>query len=349
MGGLAASFRVGARVVALLGLCAVGCTPRPPPRMRRDEPPPPVLVVNVDRVALRTSAWTELHALLATAARTHTELPDPDLDAAARAYEQALSSDTRDEALGDATRSVAACESEACARAALGGTPFGPPFALAFPGFMRRSWTARAASARTGIEAARSAIGPEIDGLARRIAKDLAFEWPEVPPIVDVVTDAPPPGAAAPMRALLGARGSCFTTPKPDPTEKLLGQLVGAKPKEDGPEPERVQHARIIDCVLVYAALHAAQASALRLALTAELGPREGDRAFTLATIHAVAVVMTSWDSRHISVLRQSAGEVAPSAMKWLVGAWPDRLQGEEPKAFAKRFAAELGSGSGPR
>lgn len=330
------------RHVVALALCAVGCTPQQAPRLRRDEPPPPVLVVAVDRIALRTSAWSELHALLATAARTHAVLPDPELDAAARAYEQALGPDPRDEALGDATHALAACESETCARAALAGTPFGPPFALAFPGFMRRSWTARAASARAGIEAARGAIGPEIDGLARRIAKDLAFDWPEVAPVVDVVTDAPPPGGAAPMRALLGARGACFTPPKPEPAEKLLGQILGAKPKEEGPEPERVQHARIIDCVLVYASLRAATKSALRDALVAELGSREGERAFVLATIHAVAVVMTSWDSRHVSVLRKSAGAVAPRAMSWLVGAWPDRLRGEEPKAFAKRFVAEL-------
>lgn len=305
-------------------------------------------MVAVDRIALRTAAWVELHGLLATAARTKTELPDPDLDAARKAYEQALASDDRDRALGDATHALASCEDEKCARAALVGTPFGAPFALALPGFLKRRWADRAASARAGVEAARTAIGPEIDGLALRVAKDLAFDWPigaERAPTVDIVTDAPPAGRAAPIRALLGVRGNCFTTPKPDATEKLIGQMAGVKPADDNeekPEPPRVHDARIIDCVLVYATRRAAAKSTMREVLVAELGQEEGERAFLLATIHAVAAVVTAWESKHVSVLRRSAMAVDPQAMKWLVEAWPDRMRGEDATAFAKRFAAEL-------
>jgi hypothetical protein len=332
---------------ALLGLGSAGCTPPVVPRLRREEPPPPVLVVAVDRVALRTAAWVELHGLLATAARTKTELPDPDLDAARKAYEAALADDARDLALGEATRALSECEDEKCARAALVGTPFGAPFALAMPGFMKKRWTVRAASARAGVEAARTAIGPEIDGLALRVAKDLAFEWPDASPVVDIVTDAPPAGREAPIRALLGVRGNCFTTPKPDATEKLIGELAGVKPKDPDaePEPPRVHDARIIDCVLVHAVRRAGAKSTLRAALVAELGDKEGDRAFLLATIHAVAAVVTSWEARHLSVMRRSAMAVDTRAMKWLVEAWPDRMRGEDAAAFAKRFAAELRAG----
>lgn len=332
-------------VPGLLGLGLSDCAPRQPPRLRRDDPPPPVLVVAVERVALRTAAWTELHGLLAAAARTKAELPDPELEAAARAYEQALSTDERDEAFGAATRALMACDNEKCAHAALASTPFGAPFASAFPGFLKKRWADRATSARAGVEAARSALGPEIEVLAQRVAKDLAFEWPTQPPVVDVVTDAPPAGRGAPIRDLLAIRSTCFTPPKPDATEKLLGQIVGAPAQEPTPDPPQVHDARIVDCVLVYAITRSSVKSALRDALVAELGPKDGARAYLLTTIHAVAVVVTGWETRHVSALRVSALGVEEHAMKWLAEWWKDRVHGEPPAVFAKRFAAELRAG----
>lgn len=299
-------------------------------------------MVTVDRVALRTAAWTELHGLLASAARAKAELPDPELEAAARAYEQALAADDRDEVFLASTRALAKCNDEKCARTALEGTPFGASFALAYPGFLHKRWTDRAASARAGVEAATAAMGPELEVLARRVARDLAFDWPNQAPVVDLVTDAPPAGREAPMRALLGVRGNCFTAPKPDATEKLLGKIVGAPAKEPEPDPPRVHDARILDCVLVYAVVAATAPSPLRDALVAELGAKEGERAYLLATIHAVAAVMTGWEPRHVSSLRVSAMSVDAKAMKWLAEAWKDRMRGEDAVAFAKRFAAEL-------
>lgn len=316
-----------------------------PPRLRPQEPPPSVLVVTVDRLALRTTVWMELHALLATAGRTKTEMPD-DLEGAARGYEHALAGDDRDEALAGATRALEACADEKCARAALAGTPFAAPFTLALPGFVARHWADRAATARAGVEAARTAMGPEVDGIAKRVAKDLGFEWPDAAPPVDIVTDAPPAGRAAPVRAILGLRGNvCFVPPKPDATEKLIGAMTGATAKEPEPETPRMHDARIIDCVLVYGTLRAGAKSAMRDALVGELGEKEGERAYLLMTVHAVAAVVTNWEPKHVSVLRRSAMSVETPAMKWLALHWAERMRGEEATTFAKRFAAELRAG----
>jgi hypothetical protein len=324
----------------LLAACAKPPAARPAPRR---DPPPPVLVVTLDHVALRTAAWVELHALLATAARTSQELGDAELDEAARAYGEALRGDERDERLAASIHAVSACPDERCAREALAGTPFGPPFAQALQGFLARRWNDRAGTARTGVEAARGAMGAETDVLVERLARDLGVTWPEAPVVVDVVADAPPPGREAPVRALLAARGTCFVPPKGEKLDDVLLEVLGAgqAPKVDAAaEPIRVHDARIIDCVLAYAGIGLAKESKLHEALVAELGERDGSRAFTLVAVHASAALVMAWEARHVSPLRRSAAAVETNAMRWLGSNWAARMRGEDVTTFAKRYAA---------
>ncbi len=309
--------------VTFLGL--LSCGPSGPPRAPpRDRAPPNVLVVALDQVALRTTAWVELHGWLASAARTGSPLAgveDVALNEAARAYGRALERDARDERLLAATHALEACEDETCARTALATTPFAT-FGPALPDFIAHHWAARATVSRASFELVRSAIGPdvfEVEPLGRRLAVDLAIAWPARPAVIDVVVDAPAPGGEAPVAALLGARSRCLE-------------------RERRGTP-RMHDARVFDCVYAYAAVRLGAASPLHDALVTSLGDAVGERAWTLVVIHASAMIATGWEPKHASVLRQSAAAVAPRAMAWLVGEWPARMRGEPPASFARRFA----------
>ena len=155
--------------LVLTGAALAGCAhaaPRHPPERR---PPPHVLVVGLEPVALRTSAWVELHAWLAARRAKHRR-PE---HASGPAYATALAGDDRDEQLGRTTRALEACEDERCARGAVTGTPFAAPYLAALPGFLAHDWTERAAIARAGVEVARAALGPEVEPLVMRLAQDL--------------------------------------------------------------------------------------------------------------------------------------------------------------------------------
>jgi hypothetical protein len=122
------------------------------------------------------TAWVELHAWLASAARAHSETGDPEMDAAARAYATALADDDRDDLLGRTTHALEACDDERCARAAVLGTSFAVPYLDALPGFLERHWMDRAATARDAVEAAREAMAPEVEALVTALARDLAID-----------------------------------------------------------------------------------------------------------------------------------------------------------------------------
>ena len=303
--------------------CSAAGHPSAPLAPPRPKPPPPVLVVALEQVALRTTAWVELHAWLATAARSSAELPDPELDGAARAYREVLLDDTRDEVVTRTARALEACEDERCAEAAVKGTRFARPYLAALPGFLGRHWTERATLARSALDVARAAIGPEVDPLVKRVAQDLAIDWPATPVVVDVVGDAPAAGRDAPIRMLLATHGSCF---------------AGA-----GDETTRVHDARLIDCVLAYAALRLESRSTLAIALAKELRAlgRSEDfgRAWAVLVVHAVATAVTGLEPRHTSPLRRSAAAAMPEAMEWLAHEFPSRMRGEPTAAFAKRYA----------
>ena len=288
-----------------------------------------MLVVEIDQLALRTSAWVELHAWLAAAARSSAELPDPEIDGAARAYRELLADDDRDDTLTRTARALEACEDERCARAAVTGTRFATPYLGALPGFLARHWTERATVARTGIEAARAALGPEADAILRRLAQELAIEWPTSRVVVDIVGDAPAPGREAPIRMLLATQGSCF---------------AGASQ-----ETTSVHDARIMDCVLAYALLRMDHRSALATALTAQLRASgradDAGRAWTALVVHAVATMVTGLEPRHTSAMRRSASAAMPEAMEWLRQEWPSRIRGERAADFGKRYAESLAHG----
>lgn len=323
-----------ARITLLLAVGLGGCArakarPVPPSRV-----PPRVLVVGLEQIALRTTAWVELHAWLAAAARSHDDTGDPELDAAARGYVTALADDPRDELLARTTHVLEACDDERCARAAVTGTTFAEPYLAALPGFLARHWAERAEAARDAMEAARAAMTPEVDALVTIVARDLAVDWPVTAPLVTIVAAAPEPGADATIRVLLGARGSCFAK--------------GVK------ESNHVHDARIIDCVLGYALLGLEGRSTLGVALERELAARgksaERGRAWTALVAHAVATTVGAWEPRHVSALRRSTAVVMPAVTEWLAEEWPARLRGEAPASFAKRYAdAVLAEDARPR
>jgi hypothetical protein len=293
-----------------------GCThaaPRHPPEKR---PPPHVLVVGLEQVALRTTAWVELHASLASEG----------------AYAKVLAEDDRDVLLGRTMRALEACESEACARTAVAGTPFTAPYLAALPEFLARDWAEHASAARAGIELARAAMGPEVEPLVLALARDLALEWPAPPPVVSLVSVAPEPGREAPVRVMLSARSQCFA--------------------RSSSETERMHDARVVDCVLAYAAFGLASRSALARALSRELSARgitdELERAWTALVIHAVAATLTQWEPKHASVLRRSAAAAMPEAMTWLAAEWPSRMRGGSIEDLAKAYAAVLAGAHQP-
>jgi hypothetical protein len=283
--------------------------------------------VGLEQVALRTTAWVELHAWLAAAARTSAELPGPALQGAARAYHDVLLDDVRDELVTRTARVLATCEDARCAEAAVRGTRFAKPYLDALPGFLAQHWKGRATLSRMAVEGALGALGPEeVAPLVRRLSQDLAIEWPSEPVMVDVVGDAPAAAGGAPIRMLLATHGGCF---------------AGA-----ARETRRVHDARILDCVLAYAALRLDSRSALATGLDKELctlgRADELGRAWTALVVHAVAATVAGLEPTHTSPLHRSASAAMPGAMEWLAHEWPARMRGEQSADFAKRYAEAI-------
>jgi len=308
--------------LALSGFaCQRAAAPRPAPVQKA---PPPVLVVGFEQVALRTTAWVELHAWLASAGRGVVELPEPALEGAARAYREVLLDDERDEAVTRTARVLEACDDQRCAEDTVKGTRFAKPYLEALPAFLARHWTRRAALSRTAVEGAHAALGDgQVEPLVVRLSRDLAIDWPKSPAVVNIVGDAPAPGRNAPIRMQLATHGQCF---------------AGATGESTG-----VHDARIIDCVLSYTTLRLDERSAIGVALAAELRAlhHEEDfvRAWTALVVHAVATVVTGFEPKHTSPLRRSASAAMPQVMEWLLHEWPARMRGESVTMFAKGYA----------
>jgi hypothetical protein len=316
-----------ARAFAIaVALTLLGCPYAQPLRVPERKVPPRVLVVRLEQVALRTSAWVSLHLWLAASARASIAIDQPGLDAAARGYAEVLADDARDEALAQTTHALALCDDEPCARAAVAGSPFASAYVAALPGFLARHWEVRAEIARAGIDVARAALGEEVEALVARLSEDLAVDWPAEPPAIDVVGSAPELGRDALVPAALAARGRCFT--------------------KERQETERMHDARVIDCVLAYAALGLESRSAMAAALGRELAARgkssEVARAWTALVVHATSVAVSALSPRHVAVLRGSAAASMPRAMEWLAREWTSRMRGEPAADFAKRYAAAL-------
>jgi hypothetical protein len=245
----------------------------------------------------------------------------PEIDVAVRAYRRSLEDDDADDTLAASSRALSACEEDPCARAAVAPYGFGRAYDRALPAFVERAWLSRAKVAFAGLQAGHAALGAPAEVLFARAADDLGAPWPERPVVVDVISEAPPLGPRALVPMALATRSRCFT-----PTGRH------ARPDDS------MQTARIIDCVLVHALLGARQPTALRIALAAELGVREGERAFTLVVIHAVAALVGAWGPRHVSVYRASAHAVEAEALEWLRREWRNGRREPAP-IFAARFA----------
>jgi hypothetical protein len=318
---------IHASSTAVLLSCAAavaGCAASTPAPVARRDPPARTLMVELDRITLRENAALELHAWLAAAARdnapsTRAPAATPEL---VGAYARGLAKDEDDALLARTSAALGSCTDDTCTRRALEGTPFATPFAAALGPFVAREWTAFATTSRQGVEAVLAAFGPEADALALRVARDLAMTWPEQRVAVDVVTSAIPPGRAAPIPAVLSARGRCFM--------------------RDRRETDRMHSARIVDCVLVYALLGQRERSDIGRELGRALPGEEARRAWTLLVVQAVAATVGAWEPKHDAVLARSAAAVSRPAMSWLADAWGSRTSGESASSFAARYAAEL-------
>ncbi|HVH41289.1 MAG TPA: hypothetical protein VM925_03070 [Labilithrix sp.] len=311
--------------IATAALCVASCV-RPTRRLPAAEPPARALAVTDGRISLRASAYVELHLRLAAASRTEEDV-GPELEPAKQAYARSLHNDDEDGLLGRITRALSACEDDRCASAAVSAEGFGTAYDRVLPGFVARSWLGRASTAWSGIEGARAAMEavPSVDVLFARAAGAVGARWPEHPVIVDIVSEAPPVGRSALAPTALASRGRCFV--------------------REQREDERVNHARILDCLLVHAllALQVEDRGPLHDVLVRELGARDGDRAWTLLVVHAVATTVAGLERRHRSVYRRSAGVVEPVILDWLVREWPRAEDGLE--AFGLRFVTQWREG----
>ncbi|HEY8077664.1 MAG TPA: hypothetical protein VIF62_26240, partial [Labilithrix sp.] len=128
------------RLIRALALAACACGGAPQKPQPRETAPPPALVVTLDRVALRTTAWTELHAWLATRARDDEATLD--FAPGVREYREAL--DDSGAKLEAARDELAACNDTKCAHAVMQRTPFARAFDDAFEPFYARKWGERA-------------------------------------------------------------------------------------------------------------------------------------------------------------------------------------------------------------
>src|SRR5688572_7083077 len=115
--------------------------PLPPPR----EPPARILATTFDRVSVRANAYVELHAWLASAARSDAEVP-PELANAKNAVGRELKRDDTDEHLARVGKALSSCADDRCAaRAAL--VMYGPSYTEALPAFITHHWAQRAGAA----------------------------------------------------------------------------------------------------------------------------------------------------------------------------------------------------------
>ncbi len=315
--------------VAIAAFCSASCA-APPPRPPPTEPPARSISVTDGRVSLRATAYVELHTWLAAAARADEDV-GPTLEPARRAYARALLDDDDDSILQQSTRALSVCSDDRCASAAVAPEGFGAAYQRALPAFVARAWLERATAAWVGLEATRAVLGelgPVAEAIFLRAASDLGAAWPERPITIAVVSETPSLGMIALAPVALATRGRCFARPPP----------AARRPYE------RVDHARVLDCLLVHALFalrgeEAGHAGPLFEALTHELGARVGERAWSLAVIHAVAAVVTGWEPAHRSVYRSSAEAVERRMLEWLAKEW--RGDSAEPLfAFASRYAA---------
>jgi hypothetical protein len=330
--GIGAS-TTGFLAVAIAAFCVASCSnaPRRPPPA---QPPARALVVTDGRISLQATAWVELHSWLAGAARNGDELA-PELEPTRRAYARSLQDDDEDLLLARTTRALSRCSDDRCANAAVAAEGFGRSYERALPFFVAQAWLSRAGPAWIGIEASHAAlgaIGPAGDALCARAASDLGVTWPDHAVPVDVVSEAPPVGRAALVPVTLATRGRCFV---PD-------RSSGNRPDE------RVDRARILDCVLVHALLAAQQegrlhAGPIHAALVRDLGEHDGERAWSLLVIHSVAAIMTGWEPKHRSVYRRSAEAVERSMLEWLAAEWRGLrrdTRSSEDDPFTARYVA---------
>jgi hypothetical protein len=290
-----------ASILASVAACATPRRPVPPAR----EAPARVMVMNLEKIALRTSAYVELHAMLASEG----------------SYGE-LDRHGGDDAFASTAIALGRCEIDRCALETVGGTRLEHPFAAALPPFVASSWQRRALAARAAADRVRAAMGAETEPIVARIASDLGVTWPDSPVVVDLVTQAPSPRGDTLVAPLLRAESSCFAVRRG--------------------ESERVRDARVLDCVLSYAVISLADRSLLWTAIAERTARARARRAWILVAIHAVAATLTAWEPRHASFMRQSASAVEPRVLSWLAGNWRSRASGEDVATFAARYVAAL-------
>lgn len=304
---------VSASVAILIGAACAKPTESNPGRIRPRDPPPRVLVVNLGRVSLRSSAWVELHLWRARASEArHENAPIPfALRDDRSTYDALMTQDDEDTWLRSTVRAVGECGDNACAAAALGPAA-GSEFGEAMASFVASSWRDRATAAHGATEVIRAAFGPEADALALRIASDLGVTWPDEAVVVDLATEAPAPGKRALGPVVLAARSRCFA-----------GRVLAPSASDREREAEmRRRSARVIDCVLSRALPRVGARGVIHATLARELGEARAERAWELLAIHAVAATVSAWEPSHDSVPRQWAAAVEREILAWLAEEW---------------------------
>jgi hypothetical protein len=141
-------------------------------------------------------------------------------------------------------------------------------------------WERRSRITWAAIERASSVLDDQADGVLVSLAKDLGISWRDTA-TVDVVAESPPAGRKALLTPFLAARGPCF-----------------------------VNHARIVDCVVVRALLSGERPSGF------------SERFFTILVVHAVAAVMTRIEPKHESVDRRAIAAVEPELLAFITAEW---------------------------
>jgi hypothetical protein len=145
-----------------------------------------VVLTRDENVAFQASAFVELHLWLIELA-THPELHAPRGLEASRATYTRVFGETRTDSLARrTTKSLAACEDRACAKAALGPSGLAEAFDLAFPWFTEQAWGPIFAHTDKGLARLRAALPETMPHLVTEL---FALLGAKAPPLVrlDVV------------------------------------------------------------------------------------------------------------------------------------------------------------------
>jgi len=263
------------------------------------------VIVRTSRFAIHVNAYV---AYYARAISARAGLPEG-TDAGALETTDAGEADGDRGALVARVTALGRCSDDACARAALDGTPY----AAGLDGYLREKWGEDANDARHALGRVGTPILELEDLLAPTLATQIGRVWPSDP--VDVYL-ARGEGAAPEGRrgALIDTEGECFSD------RALLECLL----------------TRALEVLLPDSEVGRGIEEA-RTSLDEPSRERARGAAACLAAL-AVDAALTAADPRYRPTMR-FARACVPGVRPWLVDAWARRMKGELP---AREFGAIL-------